>query len=224
MKNQIQGGSTGAYRLSGGFRGAAIARGRPDATDRTPSGDLEKATERRQGPPPSGLDTPEVSGSNPFPGTNIKWPKITLDERVGLPECPYLRRWIVDLGAFSIRLHRWQSSDDERAFHDHPWWFVTLVIWGGYVDESPDGRDRLRAGSVRFRPAIHRHTVRVTRPGTWTVMITGRSIRRWGFWEGERSLRRDKYFAQRGHHPCLPGGAAVRMKPNGDRIPGKTTP
>lgn len=140
-------------------------------------------------------------------------------ENLGLAECPYLRRWVLDFGPFALRLHRWTASDDSRAFHDHPWWFVTVVLWGGYIDVSPEGRDRLGLGSVRFRPAEHRHTVEVEHVPTWTLLVTGRPSRRWGFWvDGEKLIKRDKYFAEHGHHPCAPSAAPVRMKPNGERI------
>lgn len=138
-------------------------------------------------------------------------------EALGLPECPYMHRWVLDFGPFAIRLHRWTASDDARAFHDHAWWFLTLVLWGGYTDVSPAGRDRLSVGSIRFRPALHRHTVEVSRV-TWTLLITGRPTRRWGFWLGEKLMRRDKYFAVHGHHPCDASRAPVRMRPTGERI------
>lgn len=138
-------------------------------------------------------------------------------EALGLPECPYLHRWVLDFGVFALRLHRWRASDDARAFHDHPWWFLTLVLWGGYTDVSPSGRDRLRLGSVRFRPAHHQHTVEIHEP-TWTLLITGAPARRWGFWVDGKLRRRDKYFATFGHHPCDPVGAPVRMRPSGERI------
>lgn len=124
-----------------------------------------------------------------------------------------MRRWVIDFGAFALRLHRWEASDDTRAFHDHAWWFVTLVLRGGYTDVSPDGRDTLRAGSVRFRPATHRHTVEVARPGTWTMLITGAPVRRWGFWVDGKLWKRDRYFATMGHHAC--DGGAVRFAPDG---------
>lgn len=53
----------------------------------------------------------------------------------------------------SVRIHHFYRSDDARHFHDHPWWFVTLVVRGGYTDVSEMGEDKLRPGSVRYRSA-----------------------------------------------------------------------
>lgn len=154
-----------------------------------------------------------VASSSLAPRTNF-----FKGEAMGLVECPYMKRWVMDFGPFAIRLHRWEKSDDDRAFHDHPWWFLTLVLRGSYVDVSPAGRDLLTVGCVRFRSANHRHTVEIQKPGTWTVLITGRPLRRWGFWVDGKLLRRDKYFAVHGHHPCDKGDASVRVRPDGSRI------
>src|ERR1700733_7651031 len=42
----------------------------------------------------------------------------------------YVRRWYLETPFGSIRVHHWLHSDDDRAFHDHPWWFWTLVLRG----------------------------------------------------------------------------------------------
>jgi len=123
-------------------------------------------------------------------------------EKLGLAECPYLHRWTLRLGAFSLRLHHFLSSDDKRALHDHPWWFVTLVLRGGYTDVSEAGEDHLGVGSVRFRRALHRHTVQVDPGGVWTLILTGPARRAWGFWPEGKFRKANKYFFERGHHPC----------------------
>jgi hypothetical protein len=131
-----------------------------------------------------------------------------------------MRRWVLDFGLFALRLHRWYASDDRRAHHDHQWWFLTLVLWGGYTDVSPGVRDRLRFGSIRFRSALHRHTVEVPRRGATTFLITGPVRRRWGFWVNGKLHLRDRYFATSGHHPCGDAGEPVRRRPDGSRIDG----
>jgi hypothetical protein len=130
-------------------------------------------------------------------------------EWLGRPECPYLRRWAFNVGLFSIRVHHFMRSDDARAHHDHPWWFLTLVLRGAYYDisQGPEGEviDHLTPGSIRFRPALHRHTVVVehARPGgVWTIILTGPNLRTWGFWPEGRFRKANKYFKMYGHHPC----------------------
>lgn len=132
----------------------------------------------------------------------MRWKFLTFGERLGGENCTYLRRWVLDFWLFSVRLHHWFSSDDQRHCHDHPWWYVTAVICGGYVDRSPAGNVILRAPAVAYRPATHRHTVWVPRGGCWTVMFTGRDWRSWGFWVKGKFVRRNKYFFRFGHHQC----------------------
>src|SRR4051812_2647930 len=98
---------------------------------------------------------------------------VTWGQRLGEPTCPYLRRWVLNISRVgSIRLHHWYSSDDPRALHDHAWWFLTLVLKGGYYDVTGEqlwtengvlvqdyDHDRLRVGSVRHRAAHHAHSV-----------------------------------------------------------------
>jgi hypothetical protein len=137
-------------------------------------------------------------------------------EEIGRPECPYMKRWVFQAGRFSIRLHHWRASDDPRYLHDHPWWFITIVLKGGYGDVSSPKpaeeniaenlwvrhTERLRPGSIRYRPAHHTHTVQVDPGGAWTLLITGPHSRDWGFWVDGTWKRMRKYFKEHGHHPC----------------------
>ncbi len=148
----------------------------------------------------------------------MKWFKFTYRQSGGLQECPYFKRTVLQVGKFSLRLHEWYADDDHRHMHDHPHWFVTLVLKGGYVDVSDDGLDVLRMGSVRFRRADHAHMVTEVVPGTITLLLTGPSIRRWGFWVKGKLIGRDKYFVVHGHHPCDPTEDPVRIKPGGERL------
>lgn len=120
---------------------------------------------------------------------------------LGDPQCPYIHRWLLlNLYFFSIRFHHFLRSDDNRALHDHSGWYVTILLWGEYDDVSDEGTVKLRAPSIAFRRATHRHTVRTR--GVWTLFILGRETRVWGFWPEGRFKRREKYFKRFGHHPC----------------------
>lgn len=134
---------------------------------------------------------------------------------------PYLRRWVLDLGICSLRLHHWLCSDDDRAPHDHPYWLVTFLLKGGYTDmvwrneDHPlfsgiegyyDPKSR-RAPSIRFWRATHTHYVRVHEGGAWSLCLAGRQSRIWGFWQlrGDgvrRWVRSSRYFRRVGHHVC----------------------
>jgi hypothetical protein len=115
---------------------------------------------------------------------------------------PYVRRWVLRTPWFSVRLHHWLHSDDARAMHDHPSWFITLVLRGGYTDSTPTGNETMLPGMIRFRPALHRHTVQVHPGGCWTLLLFGPEKRRWGFWVGKKWKKSNKYFFEHGKHVC----------------------
>lgn len=82
-----------------------------------------------------------------------------------------------------LMVHYFPKADYASTYHDHPWSFRTLVLWGKYIDQSmdADGRlcyDVLTSGSTRFRDAHHRHKTRVLRR-TITLVFTSPASRRW---------------------------------------------
>jgi hypothetical protein len=111
-------------------------------------------------------------------------------ERQGLL---YLTQFILHLGLFCIRLHRFNEGDDKRALHDHPFWFITFPL-SSYFEiywDAERGHEcirKVRAGRFHFRPARHRHRVALVDKPFWTVVIAGRYTRPWGFWPDENTF------------------------------------
>jgi hypothetical protein len=132
--------------------------------------------------------------------------QIRWKEPLGKPECPYMYRWVFLFFNYSIRIHHWIRSDDKRYYHDHPWWFITFVVKGCYTDVS-EGKsgvyiDTLKRWDLVYRKSKHAHYVLVPPEGCWTVMVTGKPVRKWGFWIGNRFFRPLRYFNKYGHPPC----------------------
>jgi len=119
---------------------------------------------------------------------------------VGAKDDPYLLRWhiIPRNRFFNIYLHQFLRDDDDRALHDHPWGSVSIILKGEYMEHLADGSQRWAdCGTIRFRRAktAHRISLRwdftkeVMREGgaqfarkpAWTLFITGRRVREWGF-------------------------------------------
>ena len=114
---------------------------------------------------------------------------------------PYLIRYIlVRTPYFAIFLHHMIRSDYEKALHDHPWNFTSIVLRGGYgeLTESNGPKGKLlwnKPGSVLYRPATWKHRVilpkvdiddleeeRVKSKTCWTLVFASKRHRRWGFW------------------------------------------
>lgn len=50
---------------------------------------------------------------------------------------PYLHRWyVIRSERFGLFIHKFVRSDEDRAVHDHPWDFIVIPIWRGYVEHS----------------------------------------------------------------------------------------
>lgn len=108
----------------------------------------------------------------------------------------YMGRWaLFETRWLSARVHHIASDDFDRALHDHPWDFVSLVLSGGYAESRPvvqepcfNGDTELLttaprfAGSLAFRRSTDRHRVRDVMPGTYTLFIYGPGRQWWGFY------------------------------------------
>lgn len=135
----------------------------------------------------------------------MRW--IMWKEPVGRAECPYAYMFMFNFYFFTIRVHHWIGSDDPRYMHNHAWWFITWVVKGGYTDITEQGKEHLKRWSIRYRPAHHKHTVQVDPGGAWTVLITGRSLRKWGFYVTKpngttKFVKSNKFFLEHEQHPC----------------------
>lgn len=100
----------------------------------------------------------------------------------------YLRRWwlIPRNPVFNVYLHEFLRSDDDRALHDHPWWNVSVLLRGAYVEHTINRggvnvRTPRMAGDIKFRRARAAHRIELTWGTCWTLFITGPRIREWGF-------------------------------------------
>ena len=110
------------------------------------------------------------------------------DVVIGGDADPYMRRWwlIPRNRVFNIYLHHFMRSDDDRALHDHPWWNLSILLRGRYVEHtiSAGGINRKierRAGQMKFRGAKAAHRIELIDGPCWTVFITGPVLRSWGF-------------------------------------------
>jgi hypothetical protein len=121
---------------------------------------------------------------------------------------------------FNIMLHHIVLSDQD-GFHDHPWWYFTLILKGGYWEETPNGIFWRGPGHFRIsRPeSLHKLTLPADRkqnpPGwnakknpiptsAWTLFIKGPKVRSWGFirpdgrWEYWRTYLQKRYGIRQG--------------------------
>jgi hypothetical protein len=109
----------------------------------------------------------------------------------GMPGDPYLeRRRIIQTPFFGIYTHRIHREDRDRDPHDHPWAFLSLVYWGGYVEKVWPTKGNAgtwhtrvrRRGSLRWMSRRSAHIITRTTQPLRTLVIVGRDHDMWGFW------------------------------------------
>lgn len=136
----------------------------------------------------------------PLPVPNF-W-RLKLGEALECSTGVYLKRWYLETPFFSLRLHHWLSSDDSRNLHDHPWNFITIVLWNSYLDVVENGSEEVKLLRPKYRNASHKHRVVVSPSGCWSLLLTSGRYRRWGFWIKDKFMKANKYFLTFGSHPC----------------------
>ena len=67
-----------------------------------------------------------------FKRFQIRWA-----EKLGYKDNPYLIRWTFLIFGYSIRIHHWLKSDDNRFFHDHSANLLSIVLKGKYHNVKP---------------------------------------------------------------------------------------
>lgn len=138
----------------------------------------------------------------------------------------YLNRWGFSHDRIGgILLHRMDAPDPGVDLHDHPWWFVSIILWGGYTEERASIREAVsraaradqldaRAGqrnagvrgtttrrrwlSVRSMRLDECHTITEThRSHSWSLVIKGPRLRSWGFYLPDGYMPAAQYGTER---------------------------
>jgi hypothetical protein len=119
---------------------------------------------------------------------------------------PYLIRFYVFLKdrknfPFNITLHKVLKSD-EPTLHDHPWNYSTLILKGGYYENTPEGRFWRGPGHFRFRKASDLHWLELPRDENgneipcWSLFYMGKKAQEWGFLKDGTWVHNEQYLAR----------------------------
>lgn len=118
---------------------------------------------------------------------------------------PYLTRWILlKREKWAIYFHKFHRSDADDL-HDHPWSFISIILWRGYNEvtfgANKDERvtRRIYPGQIIFRKATHTHRVVLTgNKPAYTLVIRFAHTRYWGFYIGKHWQDFREYFKNQG--------------------------
>jgi hypothetical protein len=96
-------------------------------------------------------------------------------------------------------LHIIHRSDWARDLHDHPWDFISLILWRGYREVTETSSKRTWPGMLLFRRAEHRHRVELPAGKTVISLVFMFKYKRmWGFWTEGKFMNWRNYEKAKG--------------------------
>ncbi len=111
---------------------------------------------------------------------------------IDLDGAHYIERYhVTKFGPVTVLLHRYLGGDGDRQMHDHPW--ALAIGWplvGGYDERRVLGFEpggwvatvkRIRPWRPNLITPLTFHRVASVTPGTWTLFVTVRRMKGWGF-------------------------------------------
>lgn len=113
---------------------------------------------------------------------NIR-PSREPDLAIGGPADPYMKRWylVPRNRQGNVYLHHVLRPDDDRAFHNHPWASLSIMLSGRMLEHTEKGVREVLPGDVILRGPDCRHRLDEPAPDTWTLFLTGSVVQSWGF-------------------------------------------
>lgn len=136
-----------------------------------------------------------------FPSVNdLEGGVYTITDGTGLVSWrqPFTR--LIQMCGIAARVHEILRSDLGREPHDHPWWYLTIILKGGYCEHRYDAAGKLisskwhGAGSVLFRRANSWHMLELDGATATTLFITGSKSQTWGFNVGGEKVPYHEYL------------------------------
>ena len=112
-----------------------------------------------------------------------KWGLLNVEKICNVEGKIYLKRYrLIDTPYFHVFLHRIFLSDSDRDMHSHPWWFYSALLWGSYIEHTPQGNIVYKAGDVIYHKPSDWHYLELEPGMTVTsLVITGPKVQEWGF-------------------------------------------
>lgn len=116
----------------------------------------------------------------------------------------HFKRWyLLKTPWFQVFIHYFERPDFDDHLHDHPWSFVSVVLWGGYIEMLRKGHLEYSVvtrnpGSIAYRKATWFHQVISLFGPTYTLVFATPRFRIWGYdkdgrWVDNETYRKEKH-------------------------------
>ena len=118
----------------------------------------------------------------------------------------YLRRWhiIPENKYFNIYYHEIRASDLDRHLHDHPYFFSSFILEGGYYEHTEDDIISRKPGDLNIHSPWFFHRLEMRdESGANTIFITAPKIKIWGFKTEDGWVANQEYLEKHGIQGAL---------------------
>lgn len=89
-------------------------------------------------------------------------------------------RWtILSTPWFNVYLHMLDAKIWHDKCHNHPWWFIAIILSGGYWEMANGKMIWRQPGNILYRKAEFTHNV-MTPTVNWSLIIVGKKSKQWG--------------------------------------------
>jgi hypothetical protein len=107
----------------------------------------------------------------------------------------HFRRWqILKTPWFSIYIHGIYAPDQDKHLHNHPWDYKSLVLKGSYIEETNNGVNLLKFGSVTSRNGEDYHKIKTLLTNSvYTLFIVSPAKRTWGYQVNGKCMYNEEY-------------------------------
>jgi hypothetical protein len=107
----------------------------------------------------------------------------------------HFRRWqILKTPWFSIYIHGIYAPDQDKHLHNHPWDYKSLVLKGSYIEETNNGVNLLKFGSVTSRNGEDYHKIKTLLTNSvYTLFIVSPAKRTWGYQVDGKWMHNEEY-------------------------------
>jgi hypothetical protein len=107
----------------------------------------------------------------------------------------HFRRWqLLKTPWFSIYIHGIYAPDQDKHLHNHPWDYKSLVLKGSYIEETNNGVNLLKFGSVTSRNGEDYHKIKTLLTNSvYTLFIVSPAKRTWGYQVNGKCMYNEEY-------------------------------
>ena len=100
---------------------------------------------------------------------------------------------------FGIYIHKWNKPDPRPTLHNHPWNFISIILWGRYAESRHDysmgvgNRFDVVKRWINIKGRSDFHTVIGVIKPTWSLMFVGKTHQDWGYKDKGKYISFDKH-------------------------------